>query len=201
MYITCITESKQKRTYFLPSSDFIFEWWSFCFIHVMIRPHEGIKMDKQNTQTDTEEQNFSVSDFPTYYFYAIQAANSAMLSQVLDQFGITVIYWRVLAVLQEFDQRSISQLARAMSINPSNLSRYLDEMEREGYVVRSHSAKDRRRVLISVSEKGQRTVDEILPAVRQLVHRNTRNFSEAEKQMLLALLRRVRDNVVNFDVI
>jgi DNA-binding MarR family transcriptional regulator len=158
-------------------------------------------MDKQNTQTDTEEQNFSVSDFPTYYFYAIQAANSAMLSQVLDQFGITVIYWRVLAVLQEFDQRSISQLARAMSINPSNLSRYLDEMEREGYVVRSHSAKDRRRVLISVSEKGQRTVDEILPAVRQLVHRNTRNFSEAEKQMLLALLRRVRDNVVNFDVI
>lgn len=149
--------------------------------------------------TDTETGAFSVSDFPTYYFYAIQAANSAMLSRVLGQFGITVVYWRVLAVLQEFNHRSIGQLARAMSVNPSNLSRYLDEMELEGYVTRSHSADDRRRVLIGITEKGQRIVDEILPAVRKLVDHNTRGFSDAEKQMLIALLRRVRDNVVNLD--
>ena len=151
-------------------------------------------------QADATAETFSVSDFPTYYIYAIQAANSAMLSRRLDRFGLTVVYWRVLALLQEFNQRSIGQLAKTMCINPSNLSRYLDDMERDGYVVRSHSANDRRRVLIEITEKGQRTVDEVLPDVREQVEMNTRGFSDAEKQMLIALLRRVRDNVMNADM-
>ena len=139
---------------------------------------------------------FSVLDFPTYYIYVVQSANNAVLSQALSPFGLSVMYWRVLAILQEKDNQNISYLATTLAIDRSNLSRTLDTMEKAGLIARSHASHDRRHILISITEEGRNAVDRAFPPVKKIVDQNTAGFSDEERRILISLLRRVRENVV-----
>lgn len=139
---------------------------------------------------------FSVTDFPTYYIYTIQSGNLAALSHALRPFGISVMFWRVLAVLQESDGHNISYLSSKLAIDRSNLSRIVDLMARDGLIERRTPPHDRRNVLVCITAAGRQKVDEAYPSVLQLVESTLDGFSVQERQTLLSLLKRMRNNVL-----
>ena len=139
---------------------------------------------------------FSVTDFPTYYIYAIQAENFATLNHVLRPHGISVMFWRVLAVLQESDGHNIGYLSGKLAIDRSNLSRIVDRMARDGLIERKTPPHDRRNVLVCITEAGRRKVEEALPGVLRIVEATMDGFSAKERQTLLSMLKRMRNNVL-----
>ncbi|MYF06496.1 MAG: winged helix-turn-helix transcriptional regulator [Rhodospirillaceae bacterium] len=145
---------------------------------------------------DPTPVRFSVTDFPTYYIYTIQSGNLAALNHALRPFGIPVMFWRVLAVLQESDGHNISYLSGKLAIDRSNLSRIVDQMARDGLVERRTPAHDRRNVLVCITAAGRRKVAEAFPAVLRIVESTLDGFSAQERRTLLALLKRMRNNVL-----
>jgi DNA-binding MarR family transcriptional regulator len=138
----------------------------------------------------------TVSSFPTYYIYTIQSWNFATLNHALRQFGISGMFWRVLAVLQESDGHNINYLSAKLAIDRSNLSRIIDSMARKGLVKRRTAPHDRRNVLVYLTDAGWKKIDEAYPSVLHIVEATTEGFSDKERQTLMSLLKRVRDNVL-----
>ena len=145
---------------------------------------------------DPKRAGFSVADFPTYYVYTIQSGNFAALNHALRPFGISVMFWRVLAVLQESDGHNIRHLSGKLAIDRSNLSRIVDQMARDGLIERRTPPHDRRNVLVCITEAGRRKVDEAFPSVMRLVESTMDGFSAQERKTLLSLLKRMRNNVL-----
>ncbi len=145
---------------------------------------------------DRTRVKFSVTDFPTYYIYTIQAENFSALNHALRPHGISVMFWRVLAVLQESDGHNISYLSGKLAIDRSNLSRIIDQMARDGLIERKTPPHDRRNVLVCITEAGRRKVDEAFPGVLRIVESTMDGFSAKERQTLLSLLKRMRNNVL-----
>ena len=139
---------------------------------------------------------FSVAEFPTFYIYTIQSGNFAALNHALRPFGISVMFWRVLAVLQESDGHNISHLSAKLAIDRSNLSRIIDLMARDGLIERRTPEHDRRNVLVCITQAGRRKVDEVYPSVLRIVESTMDGFSARERQTLLSLLKRMRNNVL-----
>jgi DNA-binding MarR family transcriptional regulator len=138
----------------------------------------------------------TVSSFPTYFIYTIQSLNFATLNHVLRQYGISGMYWRVLAVLQESDGHNINYLSSKLAIDRSNLSRIIDAMARSGLVERRTPPHDRRNVLVYLTEAGRQKIDEAYPDVLRIVEATTEDFTDKERQTLMALLQRMRDNAL-----
>ena len=139
--------------------------------------------------------NFNVTSFATYYIYTIQSGNFAALSHVLRPHHISVMIWRVLAVLQERDGNNISYLASRLAIDRSNLSRITDSMVKDGLVERKNLPNDRRNVLIYLTEAGKQKVQDAYPDVLAIIEATLEGFSEEEKETLISLLRRMKENV------
>jgi DNA-binding MarR family transcriptional regulator len=141
-----------------------------------------------------EKEQFKLAEFPTHHIYAVHSLNNINLSDVLKPHKISVMFWRVLGILQEKDGMNISYLAGRLSIDKSNLSRTLDAMVKQGLVAREAAGHDRRNVLLCLTKTGRRIVDQAYPDVAALIGDTMDGFSEEESRTFLNLLQRMKEN-------
>jgi DNA-binding MarR family transcriptional regulator len=99
---------------------------------------------------------------------------------------------RILALLKLKDGMRARELAHLMGIRVSSLNETLGKMQRSGYIVREPYAKDKRVILISLTEKGRsaRQVSDRFPPIFE-------GFSEEDKEQLGEYLDRMVANLEN----
>lgn len=87
---------------------------------------------------------------------AVWRVTRATMEARLQEQGIELsgLQVHVLKILQFEGAQTLSDISRKMVIDPSTLVPTVDTLERKGYVVRQRDQQDRRRVNISLSEKG-----------------------------------------------
>ena len=93
-----------------------------------------------------------------YLFYLLfQAARQRDLhyDQKLAGAGLNVHGWRILAVIRRIETCSMKDLALFSAMDRTTLTRAVDHLVAEGLVERWSSPRDRRRVNITLSEKGE----------------------------------------------
>jgi len=78
----------------------------------------------------------------------------ARLEQVLQQEGLTVEQWRVLAALNERDGCSMGELAELVLMNNPALTKLADRMVANGFIHRVPDTADQRRVLVYNTDRG-----------------------------------------------
>ena len=91
----------------------------------------------------------------------------------------------------------MSQLALAEKTHFSTptVSILLRKMEQEGYVLRSPDARDRRVMLVSLTQKGIAFDREHLDRISENDRRATAGFTPEEEEILVSLLLRMQDNL------
>jgi DNA-binding MarR family transcriptional regulator len=77
------------------------------------------------------------------------------------------------------------QVSAQMHISTATMTSVLDTLERNGYINRRPDPADRRRVLVDITPAAQALLDQVLPAVQQLV---TATLSPLGDQALHTLL-------------
>lgn len=80
-------------------------------------------------------------------------AGDAMDQAAAEFLGIHRTDTRLLDVLQMKGRMSAGELAKAGQLSPGAVTAALDRLERAGYVRRVRDAKDRRRVLVEVTDR------------------------------------------------
>lgn len=102
---------------------------------------------------------------------------------------------RILYVLWQQDGITISQLSAQTSLANTTLTSMLDRLERSGLVCREVSPRDRRALLICLTEKArdlQTDYDRISQQMNRLYYRG---FTETEICQLEGYLQRILDNL------
>jgi DNA-binding MarR family transcriptional regulator len=94
------------------------------------------------------------------------------LAQVLAHHDYTVERWRVLALLAGGGRQPMTELADVTQLPPASLTRLIDGMVADNLVHRKADPRDRRRVLVHLTRRGQaarRRLSERITAERDAI--------------------------------
>ena len=75
--------------------------------------------------------------------------------------GVTISQCRSLEALVRNRRMSVMQLSREMGVAAATMTRTLDVLERDGFVKRTTSAEDRRRMVVVLTPKGRRLAQKV----------------------------------------
>ena len=88
------------------------------------------------------------------------------LAALLSEHGCTVERWRALTLLAHGDSHRMSELAEFTQLPPASLTRLIDGMVADNLVHRKPDPRDRRGVLVHLTERGLRAAGAAVGADR-----------------------------------
>ena len=141
------------------------------------------------------EQPFPLVRSLGYQIRATHREFQSYLASRIEPHGVTLGAWYFLRVLWEQDgltQRELS--ARVGTMEPTTLTA-LRSMERSGLITRRRNDEDGRKMNVFLTPKGRRLEDTLLPLARAVVEDAAAGLTEAERETLHDLLRRMRGNI------
>jgi len=115
--------------------------------------------------------------------------------EALRPHGLTVPRWQVLAILSLFDGSRIGLIAEMSGNEQPQTSRIIDQMVRDRLVERRPASEDSRAVGVWLTAKGRALYARLLPEAHEQVAHLFRNFTRAEKDVLLKFLKRLMRDV------
>ena len=101
----------------------------------------------------------------------------------LNQFG-------VLCVLMDTQGLTITDISRQLNISKQQMTNIIDKLLSAGYVSKEPDPKDRRRLVITISRKGKKLLEEHMEQFRQRFESHAQNLTRDERQELATILRR-----------
>lgn len=117
---------------------------------------------------------------------------SEMLQRMYaTEFGLTVAGWRALAVLGGNSPISAKELGHLLVMDQVSISRTVDQLVKLGFVIRAVDSADRRRVALSLSNKGAGTYDRIVPLLNACDHALTAGLNQEDNDKFRELSREI----------
>lgn len=108
---------------------------------------------------------------------------------------ITISRWRILAISASLGPQNISELCELTCMEQPTVSRVVDQMERDGLVVRRPLPSDNRIVRVQVTSAGNGLFKKLLPTALQTADWLTRDFTAAERSTALYILEWLIKNI------
>lgn len=112
---------------------------------------------------------------------------------VMRQYGLNHPEYNILMMLYGTPNNSLhpSELADAAGEKSANVTRLTGQLCDKGYIARSGHDEDRRKVTLTLTPEGLALIEDFLPAIVTLLHRQTRNLTLDEQGQLEVLLKKM----------
>lgn len=150
----------------------------------------------ENLKSEDADAGISPSDYPMFYFAAIQVQNFKNATLALGPIGLSPVEWRVLILLREQPGRTVSDVSEVAVIERSKASRAVASMEKRGWIVRSEPSGDKRRAQLVLTEAGKDLCRKASVIMRRVYALNLRGISPEDFETLMRCLRLVRENTL-----
>ena len=138
---------------------------------------------------------FAVDDYLLHLIVAIYQFRDARLEQALRPLGLNVGRYRVLGVLERFGPSSMTELASFTAMQRTTLTRIADQLVAAGLIERASEARDRRQVILTLTEQGREARGRGLQQVLNLNQRLLDGAPEAERRAAARVLMKVVENI------
>jgi DNA-binding MarR family transcriptional regulator len=110
--------------------------------------------------------------------------------------GLSISAFQVLAIIDGADEPPTGQaIAEQLLVTSGSMTSLLDTLERRSLVERRRHPTDRRKILLHLTDEGQQTVDQYLPAIHGTITQAIAPLTEPERDQLLAALSKIRGGV------
>lgn len=135
---------------------------------------------------------FHLENWLPYEFSFVANRVSAMLQRMYGQrFGLSVVGWRVLAILNNASPLSAKEVAERSAMSPVNVSRAVAHLMLRGMVRRIPDKRDTRKVMLSPSAKGASAYRLVLPLAEAIEDEILGKLSAKERSALRQMMRKV----------
>jgi DNA-binding MarR family transcriptional regulator len=98
---------------------------------------------------------FAPEDYLLHLLASLATFREGDLDHALKSLDLSVMRFRVLSALTRCGESTMSELSSFIAVDRTTLTRVADQLVGAGLVVRDADAKDRRRVLLSLTEAGR----------------------------------------------
>jgi DNA-binding MarR family transcriptional regulator len=135
-----------------------------------------------------------------YLPYLINRLGSALVlrfsADALARHGLSIATWRVLVALSDNGPQRQIDLSEITSIDVSTLSRLVTRLVQKALATRTRSNRSNREVVVALTARGEKLVDELIPIARQLERAAISGLSPAELRSTKTALRAMYQNLV-----
>ena len=129
-------------------------------------------------------------------FRQVRDAMWARMAEELDTLGHDLTFSQYMTLKKLADGTAgVTDLARAVDLNPGAMTRLLDRLEAKGLIARVADAGDRRALNIHLTEAGLAIWQDINQCGMRVRERAMHGMSEAERDQLTRLITQVRNNL------
>jgi DNA-binding MarR family transcriptional regulator len=133
-------------------------------------------------------RTFAIEDSLGYLINRTARAFAARLATELRAFDVGIGQWAVLLHLWANDGMTQAELSRRVAIEQPTMVRTIDRMERDGLVTRTPDPTDRRASRITLTERGWRLRDLLVPLAEKVNQASTSHMTDDEVATLKRLL-------------
>ena len=135
-----------------------------------------------------------VTEYAGQLFFRLWRASHTGVAAALGSLGLTPALFALLNVIGAREGAIQQELGSVMGIDPSTMVSLIDQLEGAWLAKRRPSPRDRRAREVTITPKGQRVLDRGRKAAAGVEDELLRGLSGAERDQLLALLRRALDS-------
>ncbi|HET6872045.1 MAG TPA: MarR family transcriptional regulator [Sporolactobacillaceae bacterium] len=111
---------------------------------------------------------------------------------------ITRLQWTLLRHVGRSEHCTMGSLAEHFNVSTSTVSQMIDRLENWGYVKRGTSDRDARVKIVSLTEKGEKIIQEVRTAYLKQLTNGLSKFSKEEQEVFIGYLQRLADNLKDF---
>lgn len=124
------------------------------------------------------------------------------MKQVSEAFGrrlqntsITRVQWIALYYLKTQNRISQNDLSKLMNVKDSSAGRLIDRLERDGLIKRERNDNDRRVIYISLTDKGDKLISDLIPIGIQFNNDLLEGIDEKELLIYDKVLKKMLSNI------
>lgn len=132
---------------------------------------------------------YVLDDQVGYLLRRVTQRHLAIFSEAIPQ--VTTTQFAAIARLVELGPMSQNQLGRATSMDGATIKGVVDRLVREGFVETVPDPDDRRRLTVTVSERGAILFETVKGAALEVSERTLEPLTPRERARLVALLSRL----------
>lgn len=143
--------------------------------------------------------DFESMDAISNIYRAAAAVRRQAERGVLARHGLSFGAFTILWVLWVWDEMETARLAEECNLAKGTLTGMLNTLEKQDLVERNRIEADKRRVLVSLTERGAETIAEAFPRFNTFEAEMSAGLSGEEKRELARLLRVVITNATTSD--
>ena len=117
---------------------------------------------------------------------ALVGVSARSLAEVEDT--VTLTQFRTMVVLRAHGSARLNRLSERLQVNASTTLRTIERLIAAGLVDRRENAEDRREVVIDLTERGRRLVDDVTARRRHAIEQIVRAMPGRERHLLVDAL-------------
>lgn len=118
-----------------------------------------------------------------------------LLQKLLVEFDLSMAQYIHLRTLREEGHASQSELSALLGIEKASSTRVLDELAQRNLILRERHPKDRRVIIVSLTDEGHAKIDQAMASARSIADRASRNLDEGELFQLFLALDKMIENL------
>lgn len=130
-------------------------------------------------------------------FKTIAAQMTLGREEMFSRFGLTSGRFHLMMILKVEPAKSLSPsaLAKRTSVTRATMTQFVDALERDNYVERSHDPNDRRGMLVKLTDKGILKINSIMPHYLERLTHFTNILSREERSQFHYLMKKIQTNL------
>jgi DNA-binding MarR family transcriptional regulator len=140
-------------------------------------------------------QSLLLAEYPLYYMTHVVEESREKIQEAIRSLKITSPQWRVLFVLHDHEELTISEISFESRIEASTLSRLLKSLEKRKLISRIRDNEDQRYTKIRLTAEGHKVFQSIEPVVTRQLEFIFTGMSDADRRTLLRILKTLKENV------
>ena len=122
-----------------------------------------------------------------------------IMQNYLDETGVYQAQHRLLIEISRNKDASQNEIARSMDVSPATIAVSLKKLEKGGYISREMDEEDNRLNKITITEKGNKVVEQSKQIFDSVDRKVFEGFTEEEKYTLHTLLRKLDANLIRIE--
>ena len=146
-----------------------------------------------NAMNPTPADEYAFSDQIGHLLRRAYQRHVAIFQQTISDSQLTAAQFVVLCAIRQFDSCSLSEIVKSTAIDQATMRGIIERLKARKVITVSHDAKDKRKVLVSLTRAGEAIINSTVPAAFAVSEATFGNLNPAERVAMLYLLRRMCD--------
>lgn len=142
----------------------------------------------ENGQIEAERQLLTT-------LHEVSLLSSRLFNLAVRDMGLTRTQWMVLYQLYLNGNQSQTEIARALSLAKPPLGKVIDLLERDGWLTRRRSPKDRRENIVALTAKVDPLIGPLSKTVSQISRQAFTGISLKQQDLFIRRLEQIRENM------